>query len=341
MMSTPFSEFKHKGLNVRPATLDDLEKAVTMFNRCSQEMIGIDEFTPANYRREWQAPGFDLERDTRLVLSGDNTIVGCVEVWADIDPPVHPWVWARVHPQWEGQGIGTEMLRWGKVRAIEATFDRVSEPYRISMYCGTYANHEASQGLLEGFGMGLIRQSYRMRIDFDKPLTKPIWPQGICVRTYNHAEDAEAVYLANDEAFRDHWGYVETPIDQGFERWLHYLVNRDGFDPSLWFLAIDGDEIAGMALCRPQADDDAEIGWIGELCVRRPWRKKGLGLALLQHAFAEFRDRGKRGTGLGVDAENLTGALHLYERAGMHVERNRLTYDLELRPGIEKATESL
>lgn len=341
MKSTHFSDFERRGFNVRPATMDDLEETVNMFNRCSQEMIGVDEFTPTKYGREWQAPGFDLERDTRLVLSEDDAIVGCVEVWAIFDPPVHPWVWARVDPRWEGRGIGTAMLRWGKARAIEATFDRVPEPYRIAMYCGTYGDHQASQGLFEDFGMRLIRRAYRMRIDFNGPLSEPTWPQGISLRTYNHAEDAEAVYLANDEAFRDHWGYVETPFEQGFERWLHFLVNRDGFDPSLWFLAVDGEEIAGMALCRPEADDDAEIGWVGELCVRRPWRRKGLGLALLRRSFAEFRDRGKQGAGLGVDAENLTGALRLYKRAGMHVERNRLTYALELRSGIELATESL
>ncbi len=339
--TTKLSSFERNGFIVRPARMDDLEEAVAMFNRSSREMIGRAEFTPVEYRREWEAPGFYLQNDSRLVLSPDDVIVGCVEVWALIDPPVHPWVWARVDPQWEGRGIGTAMLQWGKARAIEATFDRVLEPYRIAMYCGTYGNHEASRRLLEGFGMHLIRQAHHMRIDFDKPIGEPSWPEGILVRTYNHAEDAEAVYLANDEAFRDHWGYVETPFEQGFERWLHFLVNRDNFDPSLWFLAVDGEEIAGMALCRPQADDDAEIGWVGELCVLRPWRRKGIGLALLRHAFRELRKRGKRGVGLGVDAENLTGALRLYERAGMHVERNRLTYALELRPGRELATETL
>ncbi len=84
---------------------------------------------------------------------------------------------------------------------------------------------------------------------------------------------------------------------------------------------MDGDEIAGINLCRPQSFDDAEVGWVGTLGVRRQWRKRGMGLALLRHSFNEFYRRGKRKVGLGVDAQNLTGALRLYENAGMHVHQ--------------------
>ncbi len=341
MKTADLPSFEQNGFTVRPARMDDLEETVAMFNRSSREMIGKEEFTPDGYCREWQVPGFDLERDSRLVLSPEKEIVGCVEVWSLFDPPVHPCVWARVDPKWEGQGLGTAMLQWSKARAVEATFDRVPDEYRIAMYCSTFGNHPASKQLLEEFGMHLIRQNYRMRIDFDKPIIEPTWPQGITLRPYHHAEDGEAVYRAHDEAFRDHWGYIETRFDKGYEIWQHFLIRQDHFDPSLWFIAVDGDEIAGVALCKLEANDDAEIGWIDELGVRRPWRRKGLALALLQHAFAEFRRRGKRGVGLGVDAYSLTGATRLYERAGMYIERNLLTYALELRPGRELATETI
>ena len=335
MTPTTYSDLEREGYRIRPARMDDLEEAVEMFNRCARVMTGRPEFTLDRYRTEWQAPGFDLDQDTRILLSPDDQIVGCVEVWTVSDPPVHPWVWARVHPEWEGRGIGTAMIHWGKTRAMEATFNRVPEENRIAMYCGTVGTHEPSKLLLEGLGMSLIRQSYRMRIDFNEPIPSASWPDGLSVRTYNHTEDGEAVFRAQDEAFKDHWGYVETPFDQAYERWLHFNVHQDGFDPSLWFLAMDGEEIAGMSLCKHRAEDEAEIGWVSVLCVRRPWRNKGIGLALLHHSFAVLRDRGKQGVGLGVDAENLTGATRLYERAGMHVDRNFLTYGLELRPGRE------
>ena len=87
--------------------------------------------------------------------------------------------------------------------------------------------------------------------------------------------------------------------------------------------------------------EDAEMGWVGTLGVRRPWRKRGLGLALLRHSFNEFYRRDKRKVGLGVDAQNLTGALRLYESAGMHIDLAHDFYEKELRPGREISVQSL
>jgi ribosomal protein S18 acetylase RimI-like enzyme len=83
------------------------------------------------------------------------------------------------------------------------------------------------------------------------------------------------------------------------------------------------------------------MGWVGTLGVRRPWRKRGLGLALLRYSFNEFYRRGIRKVGLGVDAQNLTGALRLYEGAGMHVHQTFDQYEKELRPGTEISTQTL
>jgi ribosomal protein S18 acetylase RimI-like enzyme len=77
------------------------------------------------------------------------------------------------------------------------------------------------------------------------------------------------------------------------------------------------------------------LGWVGTLGVRCPWRKKGLGLALLQHSFDEFYKRGRSTIGLGVDASNPTGATRLYQRAGMYIASEFLTFEKELRPGKE------
>jgi ribosomal protein S18 acetylase RimI-like enzyme len=104
---------------------------------------------------------------------------------------------------------------------------------------------------------------------------------------------------------------------------------------------MDGNEVAGISLCLPSSAEDPELGWVDSLAVRKPWRKRGIGLALLQHSFAEYYRRGKRKVGLGVDAENLTGALRLYERAGMHVQRIFDQFEKELRGGREFAVESL
>ena len=119
------------------------------------------------------------------------------------------------------------------------------------------------------------------------------------------------------------WQDTSDPPHDTFEDWSHWLTRAETFEPSLWFLALDGDELAGFSVCRKDSNDPA-AGHVGLLGVRRPWRKQGLGQALLLHSFQAFRQRGwTRGT-LGVDASSPTGATRLYERAGMSVYRDTL-----------------
>jgi len=103
------------------------------------------------------------------------------------------------------------------------------------------------------------------------------------------------------------------------------------FDASLWKIAWDGEEIGGFALNRYRTG----IGWVRMLGVRRPWRKRGLGEALLYHSFGEFFRRGMKTIGLGVNAQNPTGATRLYKKVGMHAASEHITYEKELRPGRE------
>lgn len=339
MPSTVFEKLSKEGFTIRPATMDDLETAVNLFNAFSLATIGAKESRVKDIGDDWRTPGYELDTATRIVLSPNGMLVGYVEVWDVAKPPVHPWVWGCVHPEWKRQGIGSSLMTWAQARARQAIAE-VPENARVAMYCGVVSTHEPSKRLLESLGMQLIRHFWQMVIELDDHPPVPQWPEGITVWVYNHHQDAEAVYRAVDEAFRDHWGYVEQPFEQGFQRWLHFAINREDYDHTLWFLAMAGDEIAGVARSRPRSDEDPEMGWVSVLCVRRPWRGQGLGLALLQHTFGEFHHRGKRRVGLSVDAENLTGATRLYEKAGMHVQRQYDTYELELRPGVELRTET-
>ena len=188
--------------------------------------------------------------------------------------------------------------------------------------------------------MQLIRQGYQMRIEITKSPPVVKWPDGILLRTFR-PQDAEAVYRADSEAFEDHFGHLPRDFETGFAHFMHRIQDNPEFDPSIWFLAMDGDQIAGVCLCRNQSREDKNMGWVSSLAVRKPWRRRGIGLALLQHSFAAFWGRGKPRVGLGVDSENLTGALQLYQKAGMHVHRTHNLYEKELRPGIELETTNL
>jgi ribosomal protein S18 acetylase RimI-like enzyme len=232
------------------------------------------------------------------------------------------------------------MLAWAEERAMHA-LEQIPDDLRFAPRIGIYSQAKESQKLFKDFGYRYLRSSYRMLIEMDSLPPAPLWPEGLVLRTYNPETDAEAVYRADQDAFRDHFGFIEEPFEEGFSRFKHMMTEYEGFDPSLWWLAFEGDELAGICLGRPHSYDDIDLGYINVLGVRRPWRKRGLGLAFLHHAFGEFYRRGKRKVGLGVDAENLTGALRLYEKAGMHVHMQFDMFEKEIRSGKEISVQSL
>jgi ribosomal protein S18 acetylase RimI-like enzyme len=163
-----------------------------------------------------------------------------------------------------------------------------------------------------------------MQRDFDSAPEAPEWPEGIAVRTFVRGQDEEATFAVRQEAYADMWDFDSAP----FSVWKHHLIDANpDFDPALWFLALDGEEVVGMTLCDARTSEDAEMGWVKSVGVRRNWRRRGIAAALLRHAFAEFYRRGTRKVALTVDAESLTGALRLYERAGMRVVRRQEIYE--------------
>jgi len=330
-----------EGFTVRGATMDDVEPSMALINRWSRSVVGWDESaTVEGVRSEWTSPGFDPAEDIRLVFAPNGEMAGYIEVWTTSKPPVHPWIWGRVDPQYGGKGIGTWMLHWAEERALRV-LPTLSAELRFAPRIGIWRPAEKSKELFEDFGYHYTRSSYHMLIEMDAPVPEPVFPAGITLRTFNLETDAEAVYRADTEAFRDHFGFIEPPFEEGFQRFKHFMIDYEDFDPSLWFIAMEGDEIAGVNLCRPRSFDDPGMGWVGSLGVRRPWRKRGIGLALLRHSFNEFYLRGKRKVGLGVDAQNLTGALRLYEGAGMHIHRAFDNYEKEVRAGTEVSVQSL
>ncbi len=329
-----------KGFTARGATLDDVEAAVNLFNTWSQSAIHQNEFSDLSaLRNEWVSPGFNPATDICLVFSPEGTLAGYIEAWTTSKPPVHPWLWGRVHPEFAGLGIGTWLLQWAEERACKV-LDHLPAGLRFAPRTGIYQSVLDSKKLFEDRGFAPIRSSYEMRIVLEEAPPPPLWADGITLRTADPEKDGRAVYTADREAFRDHFGFIEEPFEEGFARFQHFIFG-EGTDPSLLFLAMEGDEIAGISLCRPTSYDDPDLGWVSILGVRRPWRKRGLGLALLQHSFGEFYKRGKRKVGLGVDAENLTGALRLYEKAGMRVHLAFDLFEKTIRSGREISVESL
>jgi len=333
---TPLPE----GYTARPGSLDDAPVFADLMNAYWEPLVELRPHPPDEKRARFGVPGFDPATSTRLVFGPGGDPAGCITVFDTDDPPVHPHIIGAVSPDHMRRGIGTHLVTWALQRSQQA-IARVPEGIRVSAEMWFVDAHEPTRRLAEGLGFTPGAYSLIMNINLDQEPPPPVWPDGITLRTFREMPDLRALYLAEHDAFRDHRGFVEGDTEERLARWQHFIENDPYFDPDLWFLAMDGDEIAGVAVCESHTGDDMSIGLVDTLGVRRPWRRRGLGLALLLHSFHELRGRGKAIATLGVDAQSLTGATRLYEKAGMYVYRRMAMYERELRGGEEISTQAL
>jgi mycothiol synthase len=231
-----------------------------------------------------------------------------------------------VHPDWRRRGIGTRVME----RIEQRIQQRLGEARNQAVEVDAVSNleHKGRQALFRKMGYRLVRYFFDMACPLREDgtildLPTPAYPEGIVVRTMADHPDLHAVWQACDEAFRDHWGHTESTFDQ----WQHWTSNP-GYRPERWLVAwdVEKDVVAGVCLNGVELDHNQRVGrkegWVHVLAVRRPYRKQGLGRALLLNGMAILQREGMEWAMLGVDTENLTGALRLYESLGFQsVER--------------------
>jgi len=299
-----------EGLSVRRATLDDAPAIDELIAAADHAVQGWSDSSVPELLGWWRM--IDLEQSSWMLHDGDSIRAYAVgfahgETF-ELD--------GFVHPDQRGRGLGAWLVAAAERRARE-----IGKPKLLAF---SLAGDDRAHGLFEQAGMRDVRHYYRMMIELDRePLPPPELPEGLALETFE-PEHARAFHDAMTDAFEDEWNFVALP----FEEWRELrLVKDPDFDPTLWFMVRDGDQIAAVMRNEP---DRSGAGFVGALGVRKPWRQRGIALALLQHTFGEFYRRGKRRVALGVDAENPTGATRLYERAGMHVAYEMVTYGKDL-----------
>ena len=326
----------------RAATFDDVEAATEMFNARSRHFYGVNQATEEQIRAWMGMPRFDLARDSRVIVDREGELLA----WAHVMDPGTPYVqiWCGLSvaiAHTEEEELWDALLAWCEQRARD--YVPLAPPEaRVTLGFDGLIEDVHRLRAIERTGARRVRIGNRMRIDLKERPEAPEWPEGIRVRTYAHDEDLRALVGAFQETFRDHWGFVESPLEEAVARWRDGIeADSERFDPSLWFLAVEGEEIAGFALCSGEIAGDEARSELDPFGVRKPWRRRGLGLALLRHSFLELFERGKEAVELDMDSENLTGALRLYERAGMRVIRQQAVYEKELRAGTDLALREL
>jgi mycothiol synthase len=290
-------------MNLRPATRNDAAAVAEVFASVEEAVLGRSTFDEDTVLGWWQTIAF--ETNTWL-FEEDGTIVAAAggQVTGD-----HGSSAGAVRPSAQGRGLGTRLLELAEARMAEEGAAR-----NLSW---TVAADERASELLGRRGYREVRRFWDMAIELEEEPAEP----NVAIEAFRE-EDARAFHAANEEAFEDHW--EATP--ESFETWWERQLGRANYDPSLWFLIRDGDEVAAIARNELRASG----GYVGSLGVRKAWRGRGYGRALLLHSFREFRRRGMTRATLGVDAANPTGATHLYESVGMHVDLEVIVWEKAL-----------
>jgi mycothiol synthase len=323
---------------VRAGTMKDIDAAVELFNASSQAIIGQDEFTHDDLQAEWTQTGLVVENNMQVVLTPEGQMVGYAETWDLRAPYTTMWSWICVHPEFDSIGLAEYLVGWAEQR-LRQSVNKAPAGTQVIMRLGTHHNNHAAHAAARHNGMELVRHFFKMGIEFAGPPPAPIWPAGVNLRPFVKGQDDRLVYNIIDKAFEDHWGHVPTPpeaVEDDYQRWRHWSIDADHFDPTLMLVAVDEEGKAlGAAVCDSKRSDMPGFGWVSQLGVLREGRGKGIGRALLLEAFTLFYERGYKGCGLGVDAENPTGALKLYESAGMRPVAQWDNYMKILRDGVE------
>lgn len=225
-------------------------------------------------------------------------------------------------PDWRRKGIGTSVLLFceNRLRAIAAKHPQDCNKFFQAEYNDRRLDVE---GLLKENGYQETRWFYEMKRPIDAPLPEVSLPAGLEVRPVPEDRYRD-VFDAQDEAFRDHWGHVDA-TETDYQRFL----SDPTFDPSLWKVAWDGEEVAGMVLNFLNKEENKEYqrerGYTENISVRRPYRRQGLARYLLVKSIEMFREMGMEETALGVDAQNPNQALNLYEGVGYQVGKKYTT----------------
>lgn len=306
---------------------NDLEAIASLFN-AADEADQIENRHDVAGLAQWFAHASTWDPLTDVLLAEVNgELVGYGKVhWTeDNDGGRNYALWGSVHPAWRRRGLGRAILHANqrRLREIEAGQEVPSGvDQRFETWCAE--TQVGAMALLASEGFTTARYFFEMlRPTLDDIAEFPL-PPGIEVRAVR-PEDYRAIWNADMEAFADHWGGMDLS-EQAFQRFF----SGPDFEPELWRVAWAGDEVAGqvnnMVMREFNEQTGGRRGLLAGVSVRRPWRGKGLARALVAQSLLAFRDRGMSEAVLGVDADNPTGALGVYEANGFVVHQRERAY---------------
>lgn len=308
---------------LRPFRWNDLPMLVDVVNQCCDVDGEEERYTPESLREEFDMFYCHPEDDCIIAEASNGQILGYSYIGLDVSEKMFTWGWGCMHPDYRRQGIGRVLYEAGEANFLKRAQAQLSTDKPIFAQRYLLTGMTGNVALMTAEHYRLIRSSYRMTIPLNQPFEAWPLPEGITLRPFDRERDARAVYEAEQEAFIQSG---DTSVQDTFEGWSKHFFDRADFNPNLWLIAYQGNQIAGVCINMPWGTDQPGTVWINRLGVRIPWRKRGLGMALLKNSFYTLQQHGYTRASLGVRAENTTNPVALYERAGMEIYSQYDTY---------------
>ncbi|WP_237706697.1 GNAT family N-acetyltransferase [Kribbella flavida] len=313
------------GLVARPIDRADADAWAELLAAKEKVDAEGENYDADDLLEELADPKLDAARDTVALWSGEQMVGYGVARTPDVVVDVHRVrTEGAVHPQWRGRGIGAALVDWLGRRAAELHAER--QPGAVGeINTGAISTNTGAEQLLSGAGYEKCRYFFHMLRPFATPIVEPATPEGLRLVAYTPEYD-EPLRLAHNEVFLDHWG--SSPKSP--ESWKTWFTGSRAFRPALSYLVLDEDEIVAYALGYEWVADTEATGirevYVGQVGTRRTHRGRGLAGVALARVMTEAATTGFQRASLGVDAENPTGALGLYERLGFATEHTFVTY---------------
>lgn len=306
----------------------DLPAIADLLNAC-EAVDHLDAGTSVEeLRQSFTDPDLDLSRDVR-VWQDDNHLIGFAAVWVLPPGDNHSgFLWCNVHPKARGSNLETQLLAWSEQRMREVAHER---GVCVNLRASARATHHYRVSLLEQHGFTIDRYFYRMTRPLTEPIPEAQFPVGFSVRHVNRDRDAEAWVAMFNESFVDHWNHHPVTIEQ----FMHETAEPD-YNPELDRIAIAADGTfaafcAGQIYKADNRRSGRNEGWINVLGTRRGFRRLGLGRAMLLSGLQQLKAIGVETALLGVDSENPSGALRLYESVGFSKLYTSIAYAKKVR----------
>ena len=305
--------------------------AMAAINQACYDADGIDEIVTVGDIARTYAHLDNCDPYQDMVFAEvNNRVIGYNRVmwWQEQNGDRIYYHFGYLLPEWREKGIGRAMLRRSERRLKQiAAGHEVDCAQQLA--ASAWDTQPGLQSLLREEGYRPIRYFYEMTRDLADDIPDLPLPDGVEVRPVR-PEHYRAIWEADHRAFQDHWGYSPGTENQ-YQRWL----NHPTFNPDLWQVAWHEDQIVGMVLNfvdeRENKKYSRKRGYTEDISVQRSWRRQGIARALIARSLRMHKELGMAETALGVDTENPTGALRLYEGMGYKPAKRSAAYRKPIR----------